>query len=74
MVVRGDEFRRAQREIGLDPERHETALELTYRAQITDWFGLQPDIQYIINPGLDSELDNAFVYGFRFDVVFGKTW
>jgi porin len=29
----------------------ETVLELTYRAQLTGWLQLQPDFQYIFNPG-----------------------
>jgi porin len=29
----------------------ETVLELTYRFQLTGWWQLQPDFQYIFNPG-----------------------
>ncbi len=29
----------------------EVVLELTYRAQLTGWLQLQPDFQYIVNPG-----------------------
>jgi porin len=29
----------------------EAVLELTYRFQLTDWWQLQPDFQYIFNPG-----------------------
>jgi porin len=29
----------------------EELLELTYQAQATPWLQLQPDIQYVINPG-----------------------
>ncbi|GAC1343023.1 MAG: carbohydrate porin [Acetobacteraceae bacterium] len=31
--------------------RSETQLELSYQAQITPWFQLQPDLQYVLNPG-----------------------
>mgnify|MGYP002635506005 FL=1 len=46
---------------------HETAIELTYSAQLTDNFRIQPDIQYIINPGTDPSLKNALVVGVRFE-------
>jgi len=29
----------------------ETALEITYRAQLAPWWSLQPDLQYILHPG-----------------------
>ncbi len=46
----------------------ETNLELTYRAQISNWLALQPSIQYIINPGIVGGLDNALVIGLRFEL------
>jgi porin len=50
-----------------DPRRssHEAVLELTYKAQITPWFTLQPDFQYIINPGGSAQNDDAVVIGLR---------
>lgn len=50
---------------GLD--RHESAIELTYRAVINDWLTLQPDVQYIINPGTDASLSNSVAFGLRFE-------
>jgi porin len=52
-------------------QRHETKLELTYRAQLTDWFGIQPDLQYVIHPGTDPNLKNALVLGLRTEIAFG---
>ncbi len=49
-------------------EGHETAIELTYSAQLTDWLRVQPDIQYVINPGADPALDDALVIGVRFEL------
>ena len=49
-------------------EGHETAIELTYRARITDGLEVQPDIQYIVNPGTDPALDNALVFGIRIEL------
>lgn len=45
----------------------ETLVELTYQAQLTPWLALQPDIQYILNPGANAPqtLHNEFVTGLR---------
>ena len=29
----------------------ETVIEATYQAQITPWWQVQPDFQYVVNPG-----------------------
>jgi porin len=68
----GDDFEASRRLDGLDTDNHETTVEMTYRAPITGWLTLQPDIQYIINPGNDPELDNALVIGLRFEVGYGR--
>jgi porin len=51
---------------------YETSLELTYRAVLSDWLTVQPDIQYIINPGLVSPVNgkvkDAFVFGLHFEM------
>lgn len=52
-------------------ERHETAFELTYRAHVHDRIQIQPDIQYIINPGTDRTLENALVIGVRLELNHG---
>ena len=52
-------------------ERHETAFELTYRAHVHDLIQIQPDIQYIINPGADRTLENALVIGVRLELNHG---
>ena len=51
---------------------YELALELNYLAQLTPWWTLQPDLQYIVNPGgkvphpvTNAEVDDAFVVGLR---------
>lgn len=58
----------------------ETVLELTYRAQMTPWWSLQPDFQYIWHPGGNVALPgaapsiqpipDAAVIGLRSAVVF----
>jgi porin len=70
----GDQLRDDRAAEGLATNRHETALELTYRAPITDWLAIQPDVQYVINPGIDPDVDDAVVVGVRFEVTFGRQW
>jgi porin len=48
-------------------ERYEAALELTYRVVVNDWLTIQPDIQYIFNPGADRELDDSLAFGLRLE-------
>jgi len=48
--------------------KDETSIEIYYYATIRDWFIVQPDIQYILNPGGTGK--NAFVTGVRFYLVF----
>jgi porin len=48
----------------------ETAVEFTYRAPVTDWLTLQPDVQYVRNPNADPAIDDALVVGLRFEISF----
>ncbi|MBV9674093.1 MAG: carbohydrate porin [Verrucomicrobia bacterium] len=48
----------------------ETVIEVTYSAKINAWLRLQPDFQYIVNPGATSELQNAIVLGLRLNATF----
>lgn len=48
---------------------HEYNAELTWRIPINDWLVLQPDLQYVIDPGLDSSLRNAFIIGLRVELA-----
>lgn len=57
--------------------RNETVLELTYQAQVTPWLSLQPDFQYIFNPGgglisstTGKRIGDAAVFGLRTTVLF----
>ncbi len=68
----GDDYQAAQKLAGSGADSQESSIELTYRTPITDWLTLQPDIQYIINPGVDPALDNALVILLRFELSFSK--
>ncbi|KKC27455.1 hypothetical protein WP12_03175 [Sphingomonas sp. SRS2] len=48
----------------------ETAIELSYRTPIAGWLNLQPNIQYVRNPGADPTIGDALVLGMRFEASF----
>jgi porin len=51
-------------------DRSETAIELSYLITPAPWFTVQPDLQYIINPGMDPGVDDALVASLRFQFAF----
>jgi porin len=57
-------------EEGASPIGAEMVIEFTYQAEITPWLVVQPDLQYIINPGGASDLNNALVIGGRAAITF----
>jgi porin len=61
----GDDFLNANPEL----DRSETAIEFTYRAVLTPWLTVQPDLQYIVNPGTDPAVQDAWVVGLRTEVA-----
>lgn len=48
----------------------ETDIELNYRAQLTPWFSLMPNIQYVVRPNAVTTIPNAFVLGLQAIVTF----
>ena len=48
---------------------NEKIFELTYRAQMTQGFAVQPAIQYVVNPGLNPRVSDALVAGVRFEAA-----
>lgn len=60
-----ERYRNTMHEEAITMQAWEVDIELTYRLHVTDWVSIQPDIQYIINPGFDPALDNALVAGAR---------
>ena len=49
---------------------YELPIELTYRAQLTDWLTVQPNIQYIHNPTVEMAptKKDAFLFGLHFEL------
>ncbi len=69
-AMAGAPYRDSLKQAGDSTEPRETAWEVTYRAQINQHFFLQPDIQYVQNPSFSTELDDALVLGFRFELIY----
>lgn len=54
--------------IATNAERAEIAVELTYRAPITSFLTVQPNVQYVVNPNADPALRNALAFGVRVEI------
>ncbi len=52
------------------PEDFELVLEINYWWQITKWFVVTPDVQYIIHPKGYPNIENALVIGAQIGVTF----
>lgn len=64
----GSHFRESPASLGTTDG--ETAIELTYAAQLSPSFAVQPDLQYILHPGALQARRNAFVIGLRGEVTY----
>ncbi len=69
-VTLGYLARRALELAGEASDKRETNIELTYRTALAPWLTIQPDIQYIINPGARPALRDALLFGLRVEVGF----
>ena len=68
----GDKHRLAASIAGAEATSHESVWEATYRAHMAPWLSVQPNIQYVINPGADAQIKNATVLGVRFEMSVEK--
>ena len=66
----GRPYRRSLEAQGRHSERSEVAFELTYRAALTDWLAIQPNVQYIADPGGDPALRDSILVGVRTQIGF----
>lgn len=67
----GRDFRRASG--GEAPAGTETTLELTYRAQLTSWWAVQADAQWLFDPARNTDSsarETATVVGLRTELAF----
>jgi len=65
-----DQFSNSQILQGSPGSSQETVIEATYKIQVAPWGSIQPDLQYVINPGGVQGSANAFVFGVRTTIAF----
>lgn len=63
------EFRQATRIYGDSPTHSESIWELTYRAQLTPYLAIQPNAQWVRNPGGTVGPNDAKLIGVRLDLT-----
>ncbi|WP_373510727.1 carbohydrate porin [Thiocapsa sp.] len=63
-----DDYAAEQVSLGNGDPDYEWVLELGYRIQLTKFAYIQPDIQYIVQPGGTGEIPDATVIGMQFGV------
>ncbi len=55
---------------GKPQEDYEMVFEWSYQIQVNQWLQIQPDVQYIVNPGAAHSITNAWVIGAVVNVSF----
>ncbi len=55
---------------GAPQEDYEMVFEWSYQIQVNKWLQVQPDVQYIVNPGATHTIPNAWVIGAVVNVSF----
>jgi porin len=68
----GDDYRTARRRDGAPAERYERNVELTWRVSVSEHAVLQPDLQYVVNPGAERRLPDAWVVGLRLELTLAR--
>ena len=61
----GSPFLASRSSAGEHFERAETVVELSYRFQLSDLFHVQPNLQWVIRPGTDPNVEDSLVFGLR---------
>ncbi len=69
-AVLGTERIESERMLGVFMEAAESIIDFSYSQQLLPWISVQPNIQYVINPGNSTELNNALVLSSRFSLSF----
>jgi porin len=66
--VLSDGYRQNQIDLGAPMDDSEVQFEITYSDTLTPWLAIQPDLQWVRNPGGDRSIDDALVAGLRVSV------
>ena len=65
-----DSYMKAQAAAATPSDRHEVSYELYYRDTVARGVTVQPDVQYVVNPGTDTVTKDATIIGARLGVSF----
>jgi porin len=65
----GSDYKKEQQRLGNSVKTTEWNIELTYRARISNWLILHPDLQYVVNVNTNPALKNALAVDFRLEVT-----
>jgi porin len=66
----GSHYMALQAMQGTPATRTETAIELTYLAQVHKRLAVQPDLQYVIRPSTDPKIRNSVSLQLRFEISY----
>jgi porin len=69
-AIFSDTLRQAQHAAGLTGQTSETDIELNHQIQVTPYFYLRPNIQYVIKPNGVNTIRNALVLGAEVGLTF----
>jgi len=70
----GDSYRALRNSEGQPATAAETTFELVYRAELTPWLSLLPNVQFVDSPGADPGTGDSWVAGLRFEIAYEKSW
>lgn len=68
----GADARATRRRDGEPAERYERNVELTWRVPLGAHAVLQPDLQYVVNPGADRHIPDAWIVGLRLELSLAR--
>jgi porin len=70
----GDEYRALRSFDGQPATAAETTFELVYRAELTPWLTLLPNVQFVDAPGADPVVGDSWIAGLRFEMSRDRSW
>ena len=66
----GSHYMASQHAVNAPVTAPESAIELTYLAQLEPWLAIQPDLQYVIHPNTTTAIPDSWALQVRFELSF----
>jgi porin len=70
----GAPYRAASDFDGTPATSAETLVELAWRADLSDWLALVPNVQYVADPGALRDVGDSWIVGLRFELAHEHSW